>query len=150
MWYCHIPYPLGTDRNQWKHCLLATTVADGNEWLEVKVKDMPVKVGWLFQYCSLEKGILLYGERLSFHSHNLYLTLYVGMRPHSHHEHVRNPDTVLIHHHRGDGGSVSPHGSASYHGPLSPASPTRTSISCKPDTYQRLEWTRRPARLRYI
>ena len=23
------------------------------------------------------------------------------MRPHSHHEHVRNPDTVLIHHHRG-------------------------------------------------
>ena len=40
-------------------------------------------------------------ERLSFHNHNLYLILYVGMRPHSHHEHVRNPDTVLIHHHRG-------------------------------------------------
>ena len=32
----------------------------------------------------------------------LNLALYsTGMRPHSHHEHVRTPDTVLVHHHRG-------------------------------------------------
>ena len=33
--------------------------------------------------------------------HHLIYFVLSGMRPHSHHEHVRNPDAVLIHHHRG-------------------------------------------------